>query len=121
MRMVCPALAARKAASVSGADGSPSGGVEAAGDEAVGVAGLAAGDEAAGVAGAATGAASSWPARSAASIPAPPGVATTAARIGASPGENATTRPSDRPPGIGAVPVLAIAPGRRRPSALAEP
>ncbi len=46
-------------------------------------------------------------------MPAPPGAATTAARIGASPGANATTRPSDRPPGIGAVPVLAIAPGRR--------
>ena len=66
-------------------------------------------------------AASRPPATSAASMPAPPGATTTAARVGAPAGAKATTRPSDRPPGIGDVPVLASASARRRPSALAEP
>ena len=54
-------------------------------------------------------------------MPAPPGATTTAARVGAPAGAKATTSPSDRPPGIGDVPVLANASARRRPSALAEP
>ena len=57
----------------------------------------------------------------AASTPAPPGATTRTARDGAAGGAKATTRPSARPPGMGAVPVLASAAIDRDPNAPADP